>query len=119
MILLSLVRTESIIQTIKHVDFSVVQSAFDPVFWLHHSQVDRLLCMWAAFHPDVWVSDPDLHKGHLLFCGDEISSSFTLSLLQIFYHFGIPTHLSGNLAIAVIQTSTSTTHTQIVQVELP
>ncbi|KAM7203335.1 hypothetical protein V8F33_002326 [Rhypophila sp. PSN 637] len=29
-------------------------AAFDPVFWLHHAQVDRVWSLWQAFHPDVW-----------------------------------------------------------------
>ncbi|KAH9856478.1 Di-copper centre-containing protein [Lenzites betulinus] len=31
-------------------------AAFDPFFWLHHAQTDRLLALWAALHPDVWVT---------------------------------------------------------------
>ncbi|EAS28837.3 tyrosinase [Coccidioides immitis RS] len=30
-------------------------SSFDPVFWLHHANVDRLLAMWQAIYPDSWV----------------------------------------------------------------
>jgi tyrosinase len=30
-------------------------AAFDPIFFLHHCQVDRLLALWASVHPDVWV----------------------------------------------------------------
>ncbi|KAI0833221.1 Di-copper centre-containing protein [Trametes gibbosa] len=33
-----------------------VVAAFDPFFWLHHSQTDRLLSLWAALHPDQWVT---------------------------------------------------------------
>ncbi|KAL8727773.1 MAG: hypothetical protein Q9166_005828 [cf. Caloplaca sp. 2 TL-2023] len=28
---------------------------FDPAFWLHHAQVDRLLAIWQALHPDSFV----------------------------------------------------------------
>ncbi|KAH7103323.1 Di-copper centre-containing protein [Auriculariales sp. MPI-PUGE-AT-0066] len=31
-------------------------AAFDPMFWLHHTNVDRLLALWQALHPNVWVS---------------------------------------------------------------
>jgi tyrosinase len=31
-------------------------SAFDPVFFLHHANVDRLFAMWQALYPDSWVS---------------------------------------------------------------
>ncbi|CAD6578783.1 MAG: hypothetical protein ASARMPRED_008848 [Alectoria sarmentosa] len=27
-------------------------SAFDPVFWLHHTNIDRLFAIWQALHPD-------------------------------------------------------------------
>lgn len=30
-------------------------SAFDPIFMLHHCQVDRLFAMWQAIHPDSWI----------------------------------------------------------------
>ncbi|KAJ9648776.1 hypothetical protein H2199_000689 [Coniosporium tulheliwenetii] len=30
-------------------------SAFDPVFWLHHTMVDRTLAMWQALYPDSYV----------------------------------------------------------------
>lgn len=29
-------------------------AAFDPVFWLHHCNVDRLLAIWQAINPSVW-----------------------------------------------------------------
>lgn len=30
-------------------------SAFDPIFWLHHSNVDRQLAIWQAIRPQTWV----------------------------------------------------------------
>lgn len=33
-------------------------SAFDPLFFLHHCMVDRILALWQVFHPDAWVT-PD------------------------------------------------------------
>lgn len=30
-------------------------SSFDPVFWLHHANVDRIFAMWQVVHPDSWV----------------------------------------------------------------
>ena len=30
-------------------------AGFDPVFWLHHVQVDRLLAIWQALYPDSYV----------------------------------------------------------------
>lgn len=31
-------------------------SAFDPVFFLHHANVDRLFAMWQALYPTSWVT---------------------------------------------------------------
>ncbi|KAI9767433.1 MAG: hypothetical protein M1840_005662 [Geoglossum simile] len=30
-------------------------SAFDPIFWLHHCMVDRVVAMWQAIWPNSWV----------------------------------------------------------------
>lgn len=40
---------------------AVPVAAFDPIFWLHHCQVDRLLALWASVHQDVWVPDADVN----------------------------------------------------------
>ncbi|KAI0396742.1 common central domain of tyrosinase-domain-containing protein [Xylariaceae sp. FL0594] len=37
-------------------------AAFDPIFWLHHTNIDRLLSIWQALHddpenPDTWVTE--------------------------------------------------------------
>ena len=40
-------------------------AAFDPIFWFHHCQVDRLLNLWQTAYPDVYVSPgPDLTGIH-------------------------------------------------------
>ncbi|PVI00116.1 Di-copper centre-containing protein [Periconia macrospinosa] len=31
-------------------------SAFDPIFWLHHANVDRLIVIWQELNRDRWVS---------------------------------------------------------------
>ncbi|CAK5268986.1 unnamed protein product [Mycena citricolor] len=31
-------------------------AGFDPVFFLHHANVDRMLSLWSALNPGVWVS---------------------------------------------------------------
>ncbi|VDC05544.1 unnamed protein product [Peniophora sp. CBMAI 1063] len=31
-------------------------AAFDPIFWLHHANIDRLVSLWEALNPDIWVS---------------------------------------------------------------
>ncbi|KLO14547.1 Di-copper centre-containing protein [Schizopora paradoxa] len=32
-------------------------AGFDPIFYLHHCNVDRVLALWQAIHPKVWVSE--------------------------------------------------------------
>lgn len=31
-------------------------SAFDPIFWLHHAMVDRMLTMWQILNPTSWIT---------------------------------------------------------------
>ncbi|KAJ7269098.1 tyrosinase [Mycena rebaudengoi] len=38
-------------------------AAFDPIFFLHHCNVDRLLSLWSALNPGVWVSPGDANSG--------------------------------------------------------
>src|SRR5882757_6072075 len=37
-----------------HMQFPEV-AGFDPVFWLHHANVDRLFPMWQALYPDSYI----------------------------------------------------------------
>ena len=32
-------------------------AGFDPIFFLHHCNVDRLLALWSALNPGVWVTE--------------------------------------------------------------
>ncbi|KAK2010547.1 Di-copper centre-containing protein [Colletotrichum eremochloae] len=36
--------------------FYIQYSAFDPVFFLHHTMVDRIIAMWQVLYPMSWVS---------------------------------------------------------------
>ncbi|KUJ20310.1 Di-copper centre-containing protein [Mollisia scopiformis] len=38
-----------------HMSF-LTYSAFDPIFWLHHANVDRLYALWQAMNPDSWIT---------------------------------------------------------------
>jgi tyrosinase len=38
---------------------SVPTSAFDPIFWLHHANIDRLWTEWDRRHPGATTTDPD------------------------------------------------------------
>ncbi|KAM0812686.1 putative tyrosinase [Seiridium cardinale] len=47
---------------------SVPISAFDPIFWLHHTNIDRLVSIWQGLHddetkPDSWVSTKPARGG--------------------------------------------------------
>ena len=33
-----------------------LSAAFDPLFWLHHANIDRLFLLWTKMHPGVWVT---------------------------------------------------------------
>ncbi|KAI1814571.1 common central domain of tyrosinase-domain-containing protein [Poronia punctata] len=33
-------------------------AAFDPLFWLHHCNIDRLFAMWQVLHWDAWWTTP-------------------------------------------------------------
>ena len=36
---------------------------FDPIFYLHHCNVDRMISLWSAIHPGVWVSPNESEDG--------------------------------------------------------
>jgi tyrosinase len=38
------------------------QSAFDPIFWLHHTNIDRLLSMYQLIVPDTYVSNGNVMR---------------------------------------------------------
>ena len=52
LLVLSPPRSNSILSTHQEL-------AFDPVFWLHHCNVDRQLSLWSAINPDIWVEPDD------------------------------------------------------------
>ncbi|KAI1611775.1 hypothetical protein EDD36DRAFT_496654 [Exophiala viscosa] len=35
-------------------------AAFDPIFWLHHANIDRIFAIWQALNPDTWSWDQRL-----------------------------------------------------------
>ena len=44
-----------------HMSF-VPYAGFDPIFWLHHANVDRLFAIWQAIHPDSYTTpEPDAY----------------------------------------------------------
>ncbi|RYO37438.1 hypothetical protein AA0113_g11418 [Alternaria arborescens] len=38
-------------------------SAFDPIFWFHHCNIDRIITMYQARYPDTWIEDAVQHSG--------------------------------------------------------
>jgi tyrosinase len=38
-------------------------AAFDPLFFLHHCNVDRFVAIWQACHPDVWIEEDNKTDG--------------------------------------------------------
>ncbi|KAF1994001.1 Di-copper centre-containing protein [Amniculicola lignicola CBS 123094] len=37
-------------------------SSFDPIFWLHHTNVDRLLAMYQVLSPNTWVTTGNINR---------------------------------------------------------
>ena len=44
-------------------DMGHFMSPLDPLFWLHHANVDRIWAQWQAQHPDVIPSNPNAQDG--------------------------------------------------------
>jgi tyrosinase len=38
-------------------------SAFDPIFWFHHCNIDRIIAIYQARYPDTWIEDAVQHSG--------------------------------------------------------
>ena len=36
---------------------------FDPAFYLHHCNIDRLLSLWSAINPGIWVTPGKAGEG--------------------------------------------------------
>ncbi|KAK6428007.1 hypothetical protein LTR95_015856 [Oleoguttula sp. CCFEE 5521] len=37
-------------------------SAFDPIFWLHHTMIDRSFALWQALYPDSYVQPTQMYQ---------------------------------------------------------
>lgn len=55
-------------------------SAFDPIFFLVHARVDRLLSLWFSLNPDVWVSPGHAVPGSLTLDADDYLNEHTGTL---------------------------------------
>ncbi|KAI9895089.1 MAG: hypothetical protein M1814_000314 [Vezdaea aestivalis] len=56
----------------------VPYSAFDPVFWLHHTQIDRLFAIWQALYPDSYVTSQQTAFGTFTSAPRSLQDSNTL-----------------------------------------
>lgn len=52
-------------------------AGFDPVFFLHHANVDRLLSLWSAVNPGVWVSRGPAEGGTFTITGNAVIDNNT------------------------------------------
>jgi len=59
-------------------------AGFDPIFFLHHTNVDRLLSLWSALHHGVWVTPGPSQSGTLTIPAN--TTVDTNTNLTPFYH---------------------------------
>jgi tyrosinase len=52
-------------------------SAFDPVFWLHHCNVDRLFAIWQAINPTSYTIDETTETGNFVTVAGSVETSST------------------------------------------
>lgn len=52
-------------------------SAFDPVFWLHHANVDRLFAIWQAINPSSYTIDEPTQDGTFVIQAGSVETSTT------------------------------------------
>jgi len=45
-------------------------AGFDPIFFLHHANVDRMIALWSAVHPGVWVTRGPAEGGTFTISGN-------------------------------------------------
>ncbi|KAJ2892941.1 uncharacterized protein MKZ38_009199 [Zalerion maritima] len=65
-------------------------SAFDPIFFLHHANVDRIFALWQVIYPDSWVeSFPARYSTWTGRAGD--LQNATTALAPFYRYDGLPT----------------------------
>ncbi|KAK8139858.1 hypothetical protein PG984_000981 [Apiospora sp. TS-2023a] len=65
----------------------IAYSAFDPIFFLHHANVDRIFAMWQILHNDSWVEPmAAVEPTRTISYGD--SQNSTTNLTPFFAHDG-------------------------------
>lgn len=58
--------------------------AFDPIFFLHHCNVDRLYAFWAFVYPDAWMD-----KGYTAIVNDEEVEGYKFGTYPISYPIAV------------------------------
>ncbi|KAL8419864.1 hypothetical protein RB594_002862 [Gaeumannomyces avenae] len=55
-------------------------SSFDPLFWLHHTNLDRLFAMWQTIHPESWITpQPARMASYTTLAGQMVDSNTALT----------------------------------------
>lgn len=52
-------------------------SSFDPIFWLHHTNIDRLLAMYQLIVPNTYVANGNINHGMAQWNQGEAKNSYT------------------------------------------
>lgn len=52
-------------------------SSFDPIFWLHHTNIDRLLAMYQLIVPNTYVANGNINHGMAQWSQGEPKNSYT------------------------------------------
>ncbi|KAH6908112.1 tyrosinase [Coprinopsis sp. MPI-PUGE-AT-0042] len=76
-------------------------AAFDPIFWLHHANIDRLIALWQELNREEWWQRADIKNRHGDVIGhetpedwlkpfhrDEQGTKFTSNNCRDFFQFG-------------------------------
>jgi hypothetical protein len=58
----------------------IVLSAFDPIFWMHHCNCDRLFAIWQALNYDVYVSEGMCREATMNFLPGQVLTKDTRKL---------------------------------------
>lgn len=58
--------------------FDEIRLAFDPIFYLHHCNIDRLYAFWEYLYPEYWIENGWKNKE-----GANIPFSMSISRMSI------------------------------------
>ena len=50
----------------------IIPVAFDPIFYFHHCNVDRLYALWEYVYPDYWLGEGYYEKSKLVRFGEPL-----------------------------------------------